>query len=181
MRSCTFSIIWYGSMSRHVQHVLEKKMLESLLAWRFFFHHNSRSFHLELWKWLWNFEGFGHPSYAHQWWVWSVYIKIIYSWVFVGIICTFQKYIAWECFYISCVLHLGWWINLSNHGTTLDNLWLLFGFSREGLSNDIFFGIAGYQGCHKRKYVYCPIFLLKKIGWNLSKFITLLLMGLPLW
>jgi hypothetical protein len=33
-----------------------------------------------------------------------------------------------------------------------------------GLSNDIFLGIVGYQGCHKRKYVYCLAFLLKKLG-----------------
>jgi hypothetical protein len=42
-------------------------------------------------------------------------------------------------------------------------------------------GIVGYQGCHKRKYVYCLAFLLKKLGWNLSKFVALLLMKHPLW
>jgi len=58
-----------------------------------------------------------------------------------------------------------WLMNqLINRGATLDNLLLLFGFSREGLSNDIFFGIVGYQGCHKRKYVYFLVFLLKKLG-----------------
>jgi hypothetical protein len=28
---------------------------------------------------------------------------------------------------------------------------LLVGFSREGLSNDIFFGVVSYQGCHRRQ------------------------------
>jgi hypothetical protein len=28
-----------------------------------------------------------------------------------------------------------------------------------GLSNDIFFGGVGYQGCHMKKYVYCLFFI----------------------
>jgi hypothetical protein len=35
---------------------------------------------------------------------------------------------------------------------------MLFGFSREGLSNDIFDVVVGYQGCHRRKYVCCLVF-----------------------
>ncbi len=147
-------------MSKHVHHTLEKEHTKIIICMKGLFHHNLGLFHLELRKWMWIFKGFGHSSYTHQWWVWSLYIEIFCSWVFVGIVWASQKYIAWKCFYISCVFHHGWWINWSNHGTTLDSLLMLFGFSREGLSNDIFYGIVGYQGCHSRKYVCCLVFFI---------------------
>jgi hypothetical protein len=40
---------------------------------------------------------------------------------------------------------------------------LSFGSSREGLSNDLFFGVVGYQGYKKKKYVQCFIFLFGEV------------------
>ncbi len=139
--------------------LLKKNMPKSLFAWRLSFHYNSKSFHLELWKWIWILKSFGHSFYAHQWWVelihWDHLLlsfcghclsisKVYWMRMLLHLMCT----ASWS---MHQLIHSCQCINWSNYGAKFESLLLLFGFSREGLSNDIFFGVVSYQGCHRRQ------------------------------
>ncbi len=149
---------------------LKKNIPKSLFAWRVFFHHNLGLFHLELQKWMWIFKGFGHSSYTHQWWVWSLYIEFLWA-----LYEHFKTY--WKCFYISCVVIMA---DESTDQTMEQHLivyWCYLGSQGKGYQMTSFMELLAIQYTIGKNMFVALFFLLEELVWDLSKMVALTING----